>query len=84
LNRSAKYNSRNGRWFNQRDVSGRVGYGTGDEGVGDGLHIMRDSRIQLNCMRGKSESVEYHRVLAFFTKYYNKWFVSDEMRFSWV
>ena len=87
LDTSAKYNSRNGRWFNQRDGSGRVGDGNGDEGAGDGVHIMRDSLIQLKCKRGKYESVEYYsdyRVLAFFTKYYNKWFVSDETRFPWM
>ncbi len=44
---------------------------------------MRDSLVQIKCDRGRSTSVENYRVPAFFTKYYNKWFVSDEEKFLW-
>ena len=49
----------------------------------DSLHIERDSLITLKCKRGKSESVESYRVLAFFTKHYNKWFIAMENKFPW-
>ena len=39
--------------------------------------------IKLNCKRGKSESVEHYRVLALFSKFYNKWFVASVENFPW-
>ena len=36
------------------------------------------------CKRGSAETVECYRVLALFTKYYYKWFISIEDEFSWV
>jgi hypothetical protein len=85
LTSSSKYNSRNGRWFSQKASSGGCDAdGVTGEGGADGeLYIMRDSLIQLKCKRGKSESVESYRVLAFFSKYYNKWFVTPEKKFLW-
>ena len=37
----------------------------------------------MHCKRGEIISVENYRVLDFFTKYQNKWFVSTEERFLW-
>jgi hypothetical protein len=37
----------------------------------------------VHCKRGEIISVENYRVLDFFTKYQNKWFVSTEERFLW-
>ena len=41
----------------------------------DGVYIRRDNLITLNCQRGGTISVDYYRVLALFSKHYNKWFV---------
>ena len=46
--------------------------------------IKRDSLVRLNCKRGKAMSPEYYRVLGFFSKYYNKWWVTEENQFSWT
>jgi hypothetical protein len=78
---ASKHNSRNGRWFNQKVKT--VVCDDGVDSTNDGLYIQQDSLIQLKCKRGKSESVENYRVLGFFTKFYNKWFVSLEDRFAW-
>ena len=32
----------------------------------------------MNCKRGKYDSVDYNRVLALFTKYYNNWYIVEE------
>ena len=82
---ASKYNSLNGRWFSQKVKKDDAGSGNGDNSTNDdgGVYIQRDSLIQLKCKRGKSESVENYRVLAFFTKSYNKWFVALEDKFLW-
>lgn len=41
----------------------------------DDAYIRRDSLITFKCIRGKSESIEYYRVLGIFSKHYNKWFL---------
>ena len=46
--------------------------------------IKHDSLVRLNCKRGKAMSPEYYRVLGFFSKYYNKWWVAEENQFSWT
>ena len=76
---ASKYNSRNGRWFSQKPKKDVLVEDSGDAD----LYIERDSLIQLTCERGNSEAIENYRVLAFFTKYHNKWFVSMEKRFLW-
>ena len=81
---SSKYNSRNGRWFSQKSKKDcSIGEVESDE-VLDKLYIQWDSLIHVNCKRGKSVSVEKYRVLAFFSKYYNKWFVTSEDKFIWA
>ena len=79
LTAASKYNSRNGRWFGQKPKKDSL---VEDGGDAD-LYIERDSMIQLTCKRGNTEAIENYRVLAFFTKYYNKWFVAMEKRFLW-
>ena len=76
-----KYKSRNERWFNQKQKK------PSKEEVTDGieyLYIWRDSLVQVRYRRGSAETVECYRVLAFFTKYYNKWFVSVGDESAWV
>ena len=86
LTSDSKYNSRNGRWFSQK-ASGASNANSkeGDKAqdLDKDLWIQRDSLVQSKCKRGKTESIEYYRVLGFFTKYYNKWFVSIEEKFAW-
>ena len=47
------------------------------------VYIQHDSLVHLSVKRGRTESVEPYRVLGFFTKFYNKWFVSTEEKFLW-
>ena len=46
-------------------------------------HSERDSLFKFHCKRGKCESVENYRVLALFSKFYNKWFVASVENFPW-
>jgi len=81
---SSKYKSLKERWFSQKakeslpDDAGEVENGGAD------LFIQRDSLIQLNCKRSRSSSVENYRVLAFFTKFHNKWYLATEDKFLWT
>jgi hypothetical protein len=47
---------------------------------------MRNSLIKLSCEKGKktSASDEYYRVLSFFTKTYNKWYMDTEVKFAYT
>ena len=38
----------------------------------------------MNCKRGKSEAVTNYRVIALFSKYYNKWVVGRVENFPWT
>eukprot|EP00957_Ditylum_brightwellii_P138429 10551205-Ditylum_brightwellii.AAC.1 len=69
----------NERWFNKKQKKPLKG---GPKDVNNGLYIQCDSLIQVKCKCGRFETVEFYRVLALFTKYYNKWFVSEEETFS--
>ncbi len=56
----------------------------GDHEIVDGdkdgeRYIQRDSLIKVHCKHGEIISIENYRVLGFFTKYQNKWFVSREV-----
>jgi hypothetical protein len=47
--------------------------------------LRRDSIIELHVRKGGQEQVlEYMAGSCFFTKYYNKWFVSIQSEFPWV
>ena len=41
----------------------------------DYIYIEWNTLITLNCKQGQTASTEYWRVLAIFTKHYNKWLV---------
>eukprot|EP00956_Cyclotella_meneghiniana_P031379 scaffold82280_cov71-Cyclotella_meneghiniana.AAC.1 len=46
--------------------------------------IKRDTLVKFRATRGKNESVECYRVLAIFSKHYNKWFIhwdSDQVEY---
>ena len=78
MSSAAKFKSRDQRWFtvnNKKKV-----FDVDDKTVSDtNLYIQHDIQIKLPCTRGKAQaSIEKYRVLAIFTKYYNKWFVSIE------
>ena len=48
-------------------------------------YIERDGLIKMRCQRGKSVSIEFYRVLAIFSKHYNKWFIDwDSDKFLFV
>ena len=78
----SKFKSRNERWFNQRKTK-TINDKEGNIICKDSLYIQRDSLIQIRCKQGKSESIENYRVLAFFTKTYNKWYPAEEEQFLW-
>jgi len=82
MSSAAHFKSRNGRWFSQKKTSGDTA--AVDEASEALITIQRDSLIQVKCKRGRAESVENYRVLALFSKYYNKWFVSLEDSFPWT
>ena len=47
------------------------------DGIED-IYIQRDGLIQVRGKRGSADTVEFYRVLDFFTKYNNKWFLFIE------
>ena len=74
------------RWFRARGttIQNNEKEQTPTEEDAASIYIERDSLISLTCQRGKASSVEYYRVLAFFTKHYKKWYPSyDPQRFLW-
>ena len=78
----SKYMTRNQRWFKAEEGDTN----NSDEVEVDapqGKFVTRNSLIQLSCARGKTNtSVEYYCVQSFFTKTYNKWYMSVEGKFS--
>ena len=82
----AKSKSLKQRWFTAKGKKGVGQHNSKNDidPIGE-VWIERDSLITMKCKRGKgNETIEYYRVLAVFTKYYNKWFVAtDESRFIW-
>jgi hypothetical protein len=40
-----------------------------------GVYISRDTLITLSVTQGNTTTLEYYRVLALFSKHYNKWFL---------
>ena len=49
-----------------------------DGGKDSDNFIERDTLIKLSLKKGGQVSSQYYRVLGFFDKYYNKWFVKFE------
>jgi len=82
------YNSRNARWFNKKKtMAATTNESGGDIESGDAIEpvfIKRHSLVQVNCKHGRSEAVTNYRVLALFSKYYNKWFVGRVENFPWT
>jgi len=82
------YNSRNARWFNEKKaMAATTNESGGDMESGDAIEqvfIKQDSLVQVNCKRGKSEAVANYRVIALFSKYYNKWVVGRVENFPWM
>jgi hypothetical protein len=66
-----KFMSLLGRWMTAKKQSDASEI---SENV-EGSYIKRDSLIRLKAKRGNSESIEYYRVLAIFSKSYNKWYL---------
>ena len=81
-----KFKSLNGRWFGTKKKRGKSGDGNEATEGSDDKYIERDSLIKMKCERGKSSvSIEYYRVLAIFSKHYNKWFIDwDSDKFLFV
>ena len=80
LDMKAKYNSRNGRWYNSEPKKKT----TNDNQDDSGLFLQRDSRVMLQMKRGGAVELASYKVLSLFTKSSNKWFVSEEDKFAWV
>ena len=67
-----KYKSLNARWFGcQKKLKDSKGHSVEDSGI----YIRRDTLIKMKCKRGRSETIEYYRVFAIFSKGYNKWWI---------
>ena len=81
----AKYTSLNARWFGSKKKKAKEAGSKDDTSGDDGLYIERNRVIKMKCKRGKAESTESYRVLAIFSKHYNKWYVhwdSDRVLFE--
>eukprot|EP00957_Ditylum_brightwellii_P082176 6248582-Ditylum_brightwellii.AAC.1 len=78
---TTKFMLRNERWFNRKQ---KKPLKEGSKDVNNGLYIQHDSLIQVKCKCGSVKTVEFYHVLALFTKYYNKCFVSEEEIIPWV
>ena len=93
----SKYMSRNQRWFkakegghndelSNKDNNEEGGDDATTVATGQQKFVMQNSLIKLSCERGKktSASDEYYRVLSFFTKTYNKWYMDTEVKFAYT
>ena len=89
--------SRNQRWFKAKEgghndeLSNKENNEEGGDdattvATGQQKFVMQNSLIKLSCERGKktSASDEYYRVLSFFTKTYNKWYMDTEVKFAYT
>jgi len=86
----SKYMSLNQRWFKAKE-GGHNGGDNNEEGSDNAIaaqetFVMRNSLVKLSCVRGKktNTSEEYYRVLSFFTKIYNKWYMDAEGKFVYT
>lgn len=82
MSMDGRFKSLPGRWFNAKNPSLK----SSDYIDGDGVQfIQRDSLITVKAKRGKTESIEYYRVLGIFSKHYNKWYLHwDEDKVAFV
>ena len=98
ISSDSKFMARDQRWFrakkrnNANSVVGDTN--TENEAASNVIQqqtavISRNSLIQLPCKRGAGEknsctTIEYYRVLGFFTKHYNKWYMAIEDEFEFT
>ncbi len=69
-----KYKSLSAHWFGSKTNKG--GKDDNADAVDDNTtYIQHDSLITLSVTRGKTTTLEHYRVLAIFSKHYNKWLV---------
>ena len=54
-----------------------------DQMKGGMVCVKRDTVIQCKCKHGAVETIAYYRAVAFFVKYYNKWFMALDDKFVW-
>jgi hypothetical protein len=77
-----KFKSRSERWFGTKKQS--EGLDEKQRGTYQSLvQLRRDSVIVLRVKKGGREMMLEYRALAFFIKYYGKWFVSMPEEFRW-
>jgi len=78
-----KHKSRNQRWFTAKakDTSLKDNGDDAEVEGGDAVWIKRDSLVQMGCKHGEVTTVLEYKVLAFFFKYYNKWYMSLDNQF---
>lgn len=83
ISSDGRYKSLNARWFGCKVK--RSSAPNSSEGVAaEKTMIKRDTLVKFRATRGRDESVEYYRVLAIFSKHYNKWFIhwdSDQVEY---
>lgn len=80
---SGKYKSRSERWFGSKKFPNKDSHGgtiVQDKRL---VRLCRDSIIMLRIKKGGCEMLLEYRALAFFIKYYGKWFVSIPEEFCW-
>ena len=78
----SKFKSRSERWFGSKK-SLEKDKKDGQPGSDDLTRLRRNSIIVLRVRKGGQEMLLEYRALAFFIKYYNKWFVSIPNEFLW-
>jgi len=78
-----KHKARNQRWFIAKAKATSLKDDGDDEEVQgeDAVWIKRDSLVKMGCKHGRVTTVHEYKVLAFFFKYYNKWYMSLDMQF---
>jgi len=80
ISSKGRYRSLNARWFGckMKKSSAQEQSSMGKATPADKCMISRDTLVKFRVKRGKNESVEHFRVLAIFSKHYNKWFIHWE------
>ena len=69
-----KYTSLIARWFNTKKKR-TFGNEAASSEVSGRVYIERNSVVKMKCKQGRTTTVESYRVLAIFSKFYNKWYL---------
>jgi len=80
-----KFTSLNARWFGAKKKKKNDSQNDSASTDASGTYIERNSIVTMKCKQGRTESVESYRVLAIFSKHYNKWYIewdSDRVEFQ--